>query len=75
MSHSGNKGTQTLYFEGDIEISLQSHCALMTFTVILPMLAEYALAMDGKMKLVDIGVIHWNPNLHDDDSYAISTTS
>ena len=35
----------------------------MVFTATLPMLDEYALAMDGKIKMFDIGVLNWDPNL------------
>ena len=35
--------------------------------IALPTSEEYALAMDRKIKFVDISVMHWNPNLYDDD--------
>ena len=63
-SHMGNAGTQTLYFKGVTEILLSHHQgALMVFTATLPTLGEYALAMAGKIKMFDIGVLNWDPNL------------
>ena len=66
-SQIGNTGRQTLYFKGGTEILLNPQGTLMTFTATLPMLEEYALALNGKIKMVDIGVMHWDPNLYDDD--------
>jgi hypothetical protein len=57
-SQIGNTGRQTLYFKGSTEILLSQQGALMVFTATLPTLEEYALAMNGKIKVVDIGVMH-----------------
>ena len=69
----GNAGTQTLYSKGGTEILLSHQGALMVFTATLPMLDEYALAMDGKIKMFDIGVLNWDPNLLGNDPTPLTT--
>lgn len=70
-SLNGERGTQTLYFKEDIEIALHSQCALMTCMATLPTMAEYTLALQGKIHLVDIGIMNWNPKHYNDDLLAL----
>ena len=66
-------GMQTLYFQGGTEILLSQQGAIMLFTATLPMLDEYALAMDGKIKMFDIGVLNWDHTLLGNDPTPLTT--
>jgi hypothetical protein len=64
---------QTLYFQGGTKILLSQQGALMVFTATLPTLDKYALSMNGKIKMFDIGLLKWDPNLLENDPTPLTT--